>query len=78
MWLISIRQLPRTRLPKFEIEGTATKLRVDVGKSSDVQALVTSTVERYGALDYAFNNAEPCLPPYHKVDSATLKRLQKL
>ena len=36
---------------------TATHLRVDVGKSSDVQALVTSTVERYGGLDYAFNNA---------------------
>ena len=36
---------------------TATHLRVDVGRSSDVQALVTSTVERYGGLDYAFNNA---------------------
>ena len=37
--------------------GTATHLRVDVGKSSDVQALVNTTVEGYGGLDYAFNNA---------------------
>jgi len=36
---------------------TASHLRVDVGKSSDVQALVSTTVERYGGLDYAFNNA---------------------
>src|SRR5215470_8666948 len=37
--------------------GSATFIRVDVGKSADVQALVGTAVEQYGGLDYAFNNA---------------------
>ena len=35
----------------------ASCLCVDVTKSSDVQRLVKSAVDRYGGLDYAFNNA---------------------
>jgi NAD(P)-dependent dehydrogenase (short-subunit alcohol dehydrogenase family) len=37
--------------------GRATFIRVDVGTSVDVQALVSKAVEQYGGLDYAFNNA---------------------
>jgi NAD(P)-dependent dehydrogenase (short-subunit alcohol dehydrogenase family) len=37
--------------------GNALFVRVDVGTPADVQALVSNTVEQYGGLDYAFNNA---------------------
>jgi NAD(P)-dependent dehydrogenase (short-subunit alcohol dehydrogenase family) len=37
--------------------GAATFIRCDVSKASDVEALVKGTVEKYGALHYAFNNA---------------------
>jgi NAD(P)-dependent dehydrogenase (short-subunit alcohol dehydrogenase family) len=37
--------------------GQATFVRVDVSTAADVQALVSKTVEQYGGLDYAFNNA---------------------
>jgi NAD(P)-dependent dehydrogenase (short-subunit alcohol dehydrogenase family) len=37
--------------------GTAALMRVDVGMPAEVQALVSKTVEAYGGLDYAFNNA---------------------
>jgi NAD(P)-dependent dehydrogenase (short-subunit alcohol dehydrogenase family) len=37
--------------------GTACFVRTDVSKSGEVQALVARTIERYGALDIAVNNA---------------------
>src|SRR5215470_17670078 len=37
--------------------GNALFVRVDVGTPADVQALISKTVEQYGGLDYAFNNA---------------------
>jgi NAD(P)-dependent dehydrogenase (short-subunit alcohol dehydrogenase family) len=37
--------------------GKASSVRVDVTKSAEVQHMIASTVERYGGLDYAFNNA---------------------
>ena len=37
--------------------GKASSVRVDVTKSVEVQHMIASTVERYGGLDYAFNNA---------------------
>src|ERR1044071_4058263 len=37
--------------------GNAAFMRVDVGMSADVQALVSKAVEQYGGLDCAFNNA---------------------
>lgn len=37
--------------------GEATFIRCDVSKARDVEALVAGVVERYGSLDYAFNNA---------------------
>ena len=40
-----------------EAGGEATFVRADVSKESDVKALVAKTVETYGRLDVAFNNA---------------------
>jgi NAD(P)-dependent dehydrogenase (short-subunit alcohol dehydrogenase family) len=37
--------------------GDAIFVRTDVSKSTDVQALVRATVEAYGGLDFAVNNA---------------------
>ena len=37
--------------------GTATFIRADVGRADPVESLVGQTVERYGRLDCAFNNA---------------------
>lgn len=37
--------------------GDAMFVRTDVSKSSDIQALVKKTVETYGQLDFAVNNA---------------------
>lgn len=37
--------------------GEASFVRCDVTRDSDVAALVASTLETYGRLDYAFNNA---------------------
>ncbi|HLO17192.1 MAG TPA: SDR family oxidoreductase [Anaerolineales bacterium] len=40
-----------------EGKGEATFIRADVSNPSDCQALVNSTLENYGRLDIAFNNA---------------------
>ncbi len=37
--------------------GEASFVRADVGRASEVEAMVARTVELYGRLDYAFNNA---------------------
>ena len=37
--------------------GDAVFVKCDVAKETDVEALVAKTVEVYGSLDYAFNNA---------------------
>lgn len=37
--------------------GDAMFVRTDVSQSAEVEALITQTVERYGRLDCAFNNA---------------------
>lgn len=37
--------------------GEATFIQCDVSQDRDVEALVSKTVETYGSLDYAFNNA---------------------
>lgn len=37
--------------------GEATAVRTDVTKAADIEAVVRHTVERYGRLDCAFNNA---------------------
>jgi NAD(P)-dependent dehydrogenase (short-subunit alcohol dehydrogenase family) len=40
-----------------EAGGEATFVTCDVSKESDVEAMVTKTVELYGSLDFAYNNA---------------------
>lgn len=40
-----------------EAGGEAIFVQTDVSKAQEVQALVEQTVEEYGRLDYAFNNA---------------------
>ncbi len=40
-----------------EIGGQAIFVRTDVSRPADVQAMVGRTVETYGRLDFAFNNA---------------------
>lgn len=40
-----------------KLNGEATFIRADVGKSEDCKALVEQTVQQYGRLDIAFNNA---------------------
>lgn len=37
--------------------GDGVAIRTDVSRNADVEALVRATVERYGRLDYAINNA---------------------
>jgi NAD(P)-dependent dehydrogenase (short-subunit alcohol dehydrogenase family) len=50
--------------------GEAECLQVDVAKSSEVQAMVRSAVERYGGLDFAFNNAGLVGPVVGVVDTS--------
>jgi NAD(P)-dependent dehydrogenase (short-subunit alcohol dehydrogenase family) len=49
--------------------GDATAVQADVSKSADVQRMVTATLERYGGLDYAFNNAGFPGPPVGIVET---------
>jgi NAD(P)-dependent dehydrogenase (short-subunit alcohol dehydrogenase family) len=43
--------------------GEALAIRTDVMKAADIEALVRGTVEHYGRLDIAFNNAGTTNPP---------------
>jgi NAD(P)-dependent dehydrogenase (short-subunit alcohol dehydrogenase family) len=40
-----------------EAGGEATFIKCDVKKAEEVESMVSRTVETYGSLDYAFNNA---------------------
>ncbi len=53
--------------------GEATFVRTDVSSASDAEALVSKTIERYGRLDCAFNNAGTAQPVVriHEMDEAT-------
>jgi NAD(P)-dependent dehydrogenase (short-subunit alcohol dehydrogenase family) len=54
--------------------GEASFIRCDVSSESDVRALVDGTLEKYGRLDYAYNNAAaapgPSMVPLGELDSA--------
>ncbi|MCK4961864.1 MAG: SDR family NAD(P)-dependent oxidoreductase, partial [Anaerolineales bacterium] len=43
--------------------GEASFVRTDVSKANEVQAMVNRTVEIYGRLDSAYNNAGVVVPP---------------
>jgi NAD(P)-dependent dehydrogenase (short-subunit alcohol dehydrogenase family) len=46
-----------------EVGGQAIAVRCDVTRGEDVQAALDQTVEAFGRLDYAFNNAGPSNSP---------------
>ncbi|MCY1082818.1 SDR family oxidoreductase [Archangium lansingense] len=52
--------------------GEAIAIRTDVTNASDIEALVRGTVEHYGRLDVAFNNAGTTVAPkaLHEFDEA--------
>lgn len=45
-----------------EANGEATFIQADVSKAADVESMVNKTVEIYGRLDYAHNNAGIAVP----------------
>lgn len=49
--------LARTRALILEAGGDVLSLHCDVGKSADVESMVSATVERYGAVHILYNNA---------------------
>lgn len=63
---LAARRLPRLEALAREIEaegGRAVAIEADVTQSIDADAMVQKTVERFGGLDVAFNNAGNGAPP---------------
>lgn len=60
--------------------GTATFVKVDISKSEDVQQMVKKTVEIYGRLDVAVNNAAltPDDKPVAEFDEAYWEKLMSI
>jgi NAD(P)-dependent dehydrogenase (short-subunit alcohol dehydrogenase family) len=60
--------------------GTAFFVKVDISKSDQVQAMVAATVEQYGRLDVAVNNAAltPDQAPLHEFDESYWDRLMSV
>ncbi|MCM2393727.1 SDR family NAD(P)-dependent oxidoreductase [Streptomyces albipurpureus] len=56
--------------------GEAEFIRADIGVEAEAEALVAKTLERYGRLDGAFNNAgvEQCATPLHELTSEQWER----
>ncbi len=66
------------RLAK-EVGGEALFLQTDVAKAAEVEALVNKTVETYGRLDYAFNNAQySSVKPESLIDKTKLRSFDSL
>lgn len=57
--------------------GEATFAQADISQAAEVEAMVAKTVETYGRLDYAFNNAgiEGKLAPITELTEADLDRV---
>ncbi len=60
--------------------GEAVFIRADVGVESDVEDLVSETVETFGKLDGAFNNAgvEQCATPLHELSADQWERAMRI
>lgn len=60
--------------------GTATFVHVDISKAEQVEAMVKATVDTYGRLDAAVNNAAltPDDKPAHEFDEAYWDRLMSV
>ncbi len=63
-----------------ESGGEAVFIEADVGMESEVEALVSNTVEMFGKLDGAFNNAgvEQCATPLHELTAAQWGRAVRI
>ncbi len=63
-----------------ESGGEAIFIQADVGVESDVAALVANTLETFGTLNGAFNNAgvEQCSTPLHQLTAAQWERALRI
>jgi NAD(P)-dependent dehydrogenase (short-subunit alcohol dehydrogenase family) len=61
-----------------EAEGEANFIAADVTDESSVERLIQTSIETYGRLDYAHNNAGVAAPPapLHEADRAWFERVQ--
>ena len=60
--------------------GRALAIRADVSKSADIRAALDQTVEAFGGLDIAFNNAgvEQPMKPLVEIDEDEFERLMAI
>ena len=58
-----------------ESGGDALFVYADISKEKDIEAMVRKTVEKYGRLDIAINNAarKPDAKPIHEMDEKNLR-----
>ena len=62
-----------------EAGGKVLAVPVDVTKSEDIKNALTKTVETFGKLDIAFNNAgiEYKIQPLHEIEEAEFEKLNR-
>ena len=60
--------------------GKALAIKVDVTKSEDIRNALTKTIEAFGKLDIAFNNAgiEYKIQPLHEIEEEEFERLNSI
>ena len=60
--------------------GQALAIKVDVTKSEDIRNALTKTIEAFGKLDIAFNNAgiEYKIQPLHEIEEEEFERLNSI
>lgn len=63
-----------------EIGGKALAIKVDVTKSEDIRNALDKTIETFGKLDIAFNNAgiEYKIQPLHEIEEEEFERLNSI
>jgi short-chain dehydrogenase/reductase SDR len=63
-----------------EIGGKALAVKVDVTKSEDIRNALDKTIETFGKLDIAFNNAgiEYKIQPLHEIEEEEFERLNSI
>jgi len=63
-----------------EAGGKALAIKVDVTKSEDIRNALTKTIEAFGKLDIAFNNAgiEYKIQPLHEIEEEEFERLNSI
>lgn len=63
-----------------EMSGKALAVKVDVTKSEDIRNALDKTIETFGKLDIAFNNAgiEYKIQPLHEIEEEEFERLNSI